>query len=374
MLNHKEVGGISSAILADQIAGRKKAKEKLPAFYNTSGIIYPPSINLEQTSSEATAIFKTSIVKRLFPSGGITAADLTGGFGVDTFFLSKAFREMHFVEPEGSILEIARHNHERLGASNIQYHHTTAENFIAGFNQSCDFFYADPSRRTAAGKKVYTLADSEPDLVNLSARILSKAPNLLVKTSPLLDIQAGMVQLKTVKSIFVVSVNNECKEVLFLCESNFRGEPTIETVNLSPKNSQFFEFKFSQERAEETDFSDPLKYLYEPNASILKAGAFKSIAHRFDLKKIQKNTHLYTSNSLMTEFPGRIFVIENMMRPDPSETKKYFPDGKANVATRNYPLTVDALKKKTGLKDGGEKYLIGFSGQQKKFLVVATRQ
>ncbi len=374
VLKHKKIMGLPSAIISDQIVGRKKAKEKLPLYYNTRQIIYPPAVNLEQSSSEQTALFKKEIILNLFPSGKATGADLTGGFGVDTFFLSKALYKIHYVEPLESLLETARHNHNRLGADNIQYHPSSAEVFIKEIHQPLDFFYIDPSRRTHARKKIYALEDSEPDVVTLKNKIFKMSAILLLKASPLLDIQAGIAQLATVKKVFVVSVNNECKEVLFLCEKDFDGVPVIETVNLLEHNrNQILEFTFPEEREEEVTFSDPLKYLYEPNASILKAGAFKSIARRFNLKKIQTNTHLYTAEHLLEQFPGRKFLVEKVVKPDPGEMKKHFPDGKANITTRNYPLTVEALKKKTGLKDGGEKFLIGFSGQHKKFLVIARR-
>lgn len=195
---------------------------------------------------------------------------------------------------------------------------------------------------------------------------------MVVKASPLLDIQAGMAQLASVKKVFAVSVNNDCKELLFFCEKGFEGTAVITAVNIPEGHTpQMFEFSFPEERAQKVEVSDPLRYLYEPNASILKAGAFKSAAARFNLKKIHVNTHLYTGEHLVDNFPGRKFLIEELVKP--STLKKYFPDGKANVTTRNYPLTPEALKKKTGLKDGGEKFLIGFSGEKKKFLAVARR-
>jgi hypothetical protein len=375
VLHQKEVSGIPAALIADQIGGRKKCKDKLPGFYQTSGIIYPPSINLEQASSEQTALFKTGILAQLFPSGAHTGVDLTGGFGVDAFYMSKMVRDLHFVERNSYILEIAKHNHAVLGVDNIHYHVLPAEKFMEINTEGCDFVYADPSRRTTTGKKIQALQDSEPDIVKLSLQIMTRASFLLVKTSPLLDIQAGIMKLPSVKKVFVLSVDNECKEVLFLCQQNFSGIPGIETVNLpNRKNPEVFQFTFSTEREAQVDFSDPLKYLYEPNASILKAGAFRSIASHFGVKKIEKNTHLYTADHLIAGFPGRVFLIAGFMRPDPAEAKKYFPDGKANVTTRNYPLSVQELKKKTGLKDGGDLFAIGFSGQQKKFLVVAKRQ
>jgi hypothetical protein len=271
------------------------------------------------------------------------------------------------------LLQIARHNHALLGATDIQYHHATAEDFLSTTGNAYDFIYADPSRRTARGKKTNSLQDSEPDITMLKTRIFQVTDVLILKTSPLLDIQAGITQLVHVKQVYIISVNNECKEILFICDKNFGSEPVVEAVNLTGEKPQTFEFTYTDERTKVVAYDDPLQYLYEPNASILKGGAFKSIANAFGLKKIHPSTHLYTSDNLIPEFPGRKFLLEDVITGSSTKIKKYFPDGKANVTTRNYPLSADALKKKTGLKDGGDKFLIGFSGQRKKFLVVAHR-
>jgi hypothetical protein len=233
----------------------------------------------------------------------------------------------------------------------------------------------DPSRRTTKKKKVHALEDAQPDVLRLKDEIFSRTSLMIVKGSPLLDIQAGMTQLGCVSNVFVVSVDNECKELLFVCRRHVTDEPLITAADVSDTGEvkHNFAFTFPQEKQEQTVFQDPLKYLYEPGAAILKAGAFKSVARHFNLRKIQANTHLYTSDNLLTAFPGRTFEIEAFVKPDPGILKKYFPDGKANVTTRNYPLTPEGLKKKTGLKDGGEKFLFGFSGEKKKFLVVARR-
>lgn len=375
VLKNKVLFGIPTAQLIDQIGTRRKAKTKLPSYYNTAGIIFPPPANFEQSSSEATARYKSEIIASLTENPGGKGADLTGGFGVDSYFLSKHFREVHYVEPQASLLELARYNHEMLGVRNVQYHALTAEDFINSTQETFDFIYVDPSRRTAEKKKVHALEDAQPDVLGLKDEIFSKTSLMIVKGSPLLDIQAGMTQLGCVSNVFVVSVDNECKELLFVCRQHFRDEPLITAADISDTGEvqHTFAFTFSQEKQEQTVFQEPLKYLYEPGAAILKAGAFKFIARHFNLRKIQANTHLYTSDNLLTAFPGRTFEIEAFVKPDPGVLKKYFPEGKANVTTRNYPLTPEALKKKTGLKDGGEKFLFGFSGEKKKFLVVARR-
>lgn len=376
VLRHKEILGVPSAIIAEQIAGRRKAKEKLPLYYQTPGIVYPPAINLEQTSSEQTAHLKSSLITEALAAHGdkrlARAIDLTSGLGIDTYFLSRIFTHFDAVEPNPALLKIAQHNHQQLGAKNIHHHNTTAEAFLAQLNKKVNLIFIDPSRRTS-NKKVFTLTDSEPDIVSLQHVIFEKTCNLLVKASPLLDITLALKALDFVKSVYVVAIDNEVKELLFLAEKDFKSEPLIHSVNLLKQRHDSFSFLLTDEAATITKFSDPLTYLYEPNAAILKAGAFKTIARRFNLSKIQSSTHLYTADHLAEDFPGRIFLIEARVKPDAKSLKPFFPEGKANVTTRNYPLTVEELKKKTGLKDGGEKFLIGFSGVKEKFLVAARR-
>jgi hypothetical protein len=376
VLRHKEILGIPAAIIAGQIAGRRKAKEKLPLYYHTPGILYPPALNLEQTSSEQTARFKASLINEVFPAHNnktsARAIDLTSGLGIDSYFLSRIFTSFDAVEPNRDLLEIAQHNHQQLGATNLRHHNTTAGSFLGQMNEKASLIFIDPSRRTA-NKKVFTLADSEPDVVSLQSLIFDKADNLLVKASPLLDISLALKALHAVKSVFVVAVDNEVKELLFFSEKEFKGEPVINSVNLVKQRRDCFSFSFTEEAEARARFSDPLAYLYEPNAAILKGGAFKSISQHFNMAKVQPSTHLYTADHLAEDFPGRIFAIEARVKPDARSLTPFFPEGKANITTRNYPLSVEELKKRTGLKDGGEKFLIGFSGMKEKFLVAARR-
>jgi 16S rRNA G966 N2-methylase RsmD len=372
VLKQKEILGIPSRVIAEQIIGRRKAKEKIPSFYNSHTIIYPPTLNIEQSSSEKTALFKHKILQEELKSETQTLVDLTGGFGVDTFYLSPLFKRVLYLEPDATLVEIVSHNHKELGTNNIQHFNTSAEDFLKTNDESVSAFFIDPSRRKN-GSKVYALADCVPNIVELTDQIYLKSNYLLVKTSPLLDLQQGLRELKGIKKVFVVSVDNECKEVLFLGEKSFPGEAEIITVNILADRTEDFSFFFSDENTADVHYHDPRQYLYEPNASIMKGGAFKSIAKIFSLDKIHSSTHLYSADKFIQNFPGRIFKIEALVKPDAKIIKAHFPEGKANVTTRNYPLSVDELKKKTGLKDGGEKYLIGFSGIKEKFLAAATR-
>lgn len=373
VLKQKEVNGIPASILATQLTGRKKAKSKLATWYKTSGITYPPSVNLEQSSSEATAIFKSNIIDSLALSNR-KAADLTGGFGVDTFFLSKKFKSFHYVEASADLVETAKHNHHQLGAANIIHHCLSAEKFMNQSEVDFDLVYIDPSRRDEHSRKVYKLADCFPDITTLQDIIFRKSHTLLVKTSPLLDIKQGLREILHVKKVFVVSVGNECKELLFLADRDFEGEPLIEAVNLFDNGNiqSTFTFSLTEERNARVEFGNPDQYLYEPNASIMKSGAFKLMSEKFGLFKLDVNTHLYTSSIVLPNFPGKIFQVE-CLNPDAQQLKKLLPGGKVNVMARNYPLTPEEIKKKLRLRDGGDKFLIGFSSSKKKWLAVCSR-
>lgn len=370
LLKHKTLFDLPASIIANQIVGRRKAKTKLPLYYNTPGIVFPPGLNLEQSSSEETALFKISILSEILLEKK-SLVDLTGGFGIDSFFLSKIFKEVHYVEPNAELLEFAQHNHQALSAYHINHHHTTAEDFVKIVSQF-DCAFVDPSRRTTTNKKVFRLSDCEPDIVNLLPKIFEHTNTMMIKTSPLLDIQQGINELQFVKHVWVVSVENDCKELLFLCEKDFVGEPIITAINLGSVHETFM-FRFSEEKSTLVHFSEPLTYLYEPNASILKAGAFKKVAEAFRLSKIHPNTHLYTSTNLLESFPGRIFKITHAIKSNAKALAQHIPEKKANVLTRNYPLSPEELKKKLNVSDGGEHYVIGFSGLKVKHLIVAQR-
>jgi 16S rRNA G966 N2-methylase RsmD len=221
VLKQKEVLGIPASVIATQLSGRSTAKNKLPTWYQTKGIVYPPTINLEQCSSEATARFKANILTDEIKSR-LVAVDLTGGFGVDSYFLSTIFKSTHHVDVNEELLEIAKHNHKTLGADSITYHNETAELFIESSKETFDVVYIDPSRRDRQSRKVFRLADCAPDIATLQHTIFKKSNFLLVKASPLLDIQQGLRELISVKKVFVVSVENECKELLFFAQVMFK--------------------------------------------------------------------------------------------------------------------------------------------------------
>jgi hypothetical protein len=366
LLSKKSIHGYPAEFIANQLDCRKRAKEKLPSWYANPEIVYPYKQNLEQCSSEITGKLKSDFIKAQ-KSNGILV-DLTGGFGVDTYFFSTVFKKIIHVEPDGKLCELAHENHQRLGTSNIEYSNQTAEDFLKTLSAQVDWIYLDPSRK-AQGKKMVRLSDCEPDVTQLLPLIWAKTDQILIKAAPLLDIKEGIKQLPGTRGVRVVSVNNECKEVLFHLQQGFIGEPDIECINIQSGGEERFAFRFSDEMEVASTFSESLDFIYEPNASILKAGAFKKIGKDFGLNKLAVNTHLYTSRDHINHFPGRVFKVLG----DLSKQTILLPDGKANIISRNHPLSPEDIKKKYKLKDGGNKYVLAFSGEKKKYLLVADR-
>ena len=339
------------AAIAEQLQVRRKAQYKLPEWFATEGLIFPPTLSMEQCSSEATARYKSSLLR------GQRLVDLTGGAGVDTYYLNQSFGQTDYVEQDGRLAQLARHNFAVLGASSISTHATSAEAFLSSLLQPVDAIYLDPARRDTQARRVFQLADSTPNVLELQNELLAKATTVLLKTAPLLDIQATLQALKNVSQVHVVAVRNEVKEVLYRMDRGHTGEPKITAINLQTAFEASFSFFRAQETRAEVTYADPMTYLYEPHAALMKAGAFKLIAQRFGLSKLHPNTHLYTSDELMSDFPGRTFRCRAVVPYQKKATRKCLSDGKASIATRNFPDTVATVRKKLGLADGGDAYL-----------------
>jgi len=352
VLRHKEILGVPSSLIAVQIAGRRKARYKLPRWHQTRGIVYPPALNLEQSSSEITGRYKQTVLS------GDHAADLTGGFGVDAFFLSQSFSNVDYVEPDAGLLPIAQHNLQLLGAHNIRFHATSAEEFLKGSRDNYDLIFVDPSRRAGA-RKTFRLPDASPDVVKLERDLRSRAARVLVKASPLLDLKQAYRELPSIHRLIVVAHENECKELLlFLHRDNTLSEPEIQAVVLQEGSvTTPFNFCWSEEKASAVRIGKIARYLYEPNAAILKSGAFKLVGARFGLAKLAIDSHLYTADKRRDDFPGRIFEVISRVAIEKG-LHQQFKNGQANILTRNFPLSVEQLKKKTGLIEGGDDYLI----------------
>ena len=350
--------------ILNQINGLQKAKLKLPTFYQNKAIVYPVGLSMEQCSSEQTALFKSQLVN------GKTAVDLTGGFGVDAYFFSKQFDEVSYVEQNQELFEVVQHNFKVLNAP-IKCYQTSCEDFLDKNTQLFDLAYIDPSRRDE-NKRVFKLAECTPNVIELLPQLLKTAQQVLIKTSPLLDIKQTLSDLKSVSKVWIVSVQNDCKEVLYLVNKTADNNPEIITVNIA-KNTSTFVFDYEKESTVFVDFSEPQTYLYEPNASVLKAGGFKSIAAQFGLNKLAVNTHLYTSNELITNFPGRVFKITNTLDYN-EKSVKTLGLKKANIATRNFPDSIEQIKKKLKLTDGGNNYLFATRNLYDKLILMVTEK
>lgn len=356
---------LDKEFILNQINGLQKAKTKLPEFYNTPNLMYPSKLSLEQSSSEETAIFKSKLVK------GNSLVDLTGGFGIDSFYFSKQYKSVCYVEPQEQLFNTVSNNFNVLGAVNIKTVNQTAEDFLKTNTQQFDIAYIDPSRRNE-NQKVFMLGDCLPNIVELQDAIFKIASKILVKTSPILDLKQSIKELKTVSEVWVVSVNNDCKEVLYLLEQKTGSAIKINTVNLSTTN-QYLSFTFNEEVNSIPDYSEPLQYLFEPNASVLKAGAFKSVCNNFNVTKLAPNTHLYTSATAIENFPGRSFKITQLLPYNTTDFKK-LGIKKANVSCRNFKETVVQVKKKLNLKDGGDTYLFATTDNSNKPILVIVNK
>jgi len=349
--------------IANQVLSRQKLKTKLPDWHSNYDLILPAPTSIEQSSSIETASYKKKLIS------GDHLVDLTGGMGIDCLTLSAKFKKSTYVEIEPSIGEAFQHN-AKIFRVDTEIKQCSAEKYLDDFEGKA-FFYLDPSRRDKLKNKVIRLEDCSPNLLELLPLLKEKAKKVLVKLSPILDIAHLVEEINYIEEVHVVSVKNDCKELLLLLDFNYNSEPTIKSVNLLTGQPEF-----TITRAEEENFISELgklaTYLYEPNASILKAGAFKSVGKRFDLNKLSINTHLYTSHDVKNSFPGKIFkVIDLDAKKNLSD---YAENGHINVITRNYPLAAQQLKKKFKIKDGGIYSLIGFRDQaEKPQLVIAKR-
>ncbi|BDD02876.1 THUMP-like domain-containing protein [Aureibacter tunicatorum] len=366
----KESFDIKEAI--NQIQARQKAKNKLPEWWSRKGLLFPPLISMEQCSSELTAKFKAGLIK------GNSIVDLTGGFGVDCYYLSRNFTKATYIEQYKPLFEIVDHNYKTLEAHHISTLNVNAEEFSHANTVKFDWVYIDPARRSDVNQKLYKLQDCEPDIVNLKSEIFKFSPNILVKTSPMLDIKQAVKELESVYQIWVISVNNECKEVLYALRnvSNEDEAITITTINLGKNHTDAFETIWDQTVKPKINYHEPKigDFLYEANASIMKAGIFDHLSEKLSIDKIAPNSHLFTNSHLLQDFPGRKFKIEHVLPFDKKKILRCLPDKKANISQRNFHLSPEQIKKKTGIKDGGDIYIFFSTDNKNKPIVFVTKK
>ena len=355
---------VDTKSVIEQIEAKQRSKTKLPTWFYSENIYYPNKLNIEQTSSETTAKYKSKLIK------GETIIDLTGGFGVDSFYFSKQFKTVNYCEVNETLTIIVKHNFNQLNVQNIETIHTDGIRYLINSAHTFDWIYIDPSRRHDSKGKVFFLKDCLPNVPEHIEMLFKHSKNVMIKTSPLLDLTIGINELKYVKTIHVVAVNNEVKELLWILENGFNDGISIETINIKKDTDELFKFNFEEEKQTKLNYSLPLTYLYEPNAAILKAGAFSQISKHLQILKLHKHSHLYTSESLV-DFPGRVFKIEKLI-PYNRKTLKKLNLSKANITTRNFPETVKQLRKKFKIKDGGDLYVFFTINQKNEKIVILT--
>ncbi|MBU2949224.1 class I SAM-dependent methyltransferase [Tamlana agarivorans] len=352
--------------IIEQIEAKNRSLKKLPTWFKTKNIYYPNKLNIEQTSSEITAKFKSELIS------GNSIIDLTGGFGIDCYYFSKRFKNVTHCEINPSLSAIVNHNYEQLKIENITTYIGDGLAYLKESKNKFDWIYIDPSRRHDSKGKVFFLSDCLPNVPKNLELLFSHSNSILIKTSPLLDLTIGINELQHVKTIHIIALNNEVKEILWVLNRDFTEETSIKTVNLKKNDIEIFNFLLSDEKLAEPIYSEPRSYLYEPNAALLKAGAFESVSKRLNIFKLHKHSHLYTSDAII-EFPGRRFRIEKTLLYNKKEIKK-LGLSKANVTTRNFPETVQNIRKKFKIKDGGNFFLFfTTNNNNEKIILICTK-
>lgn len=345
---------VSIQEIVQQIKGRQVAQKKF-SFLLKEGIIFPPQLNLEQSSSEKTAFYKSEILK------GKKFIDLTSGFGIDAFYLSKNFEEITLVEQNPELLAIVEHNWNVLGRK-AKFISQKLEDFLHENTETFDVIYLDPARRDHNKNKVFLLEDLSPNILEIQEKLLSISAEVVIKLSPLIDLKYLVSVLSNIFRIDIIALKNDVKEVVVFLSNQNSDKIICHCVNLETEESMFT-FTFGDEETTVAEFGEPERYIYIPNNSILKAGIFNVISEKFRLKKLHPNTHLYTSNQKITDFPGRILEMEVI------DAKLIVKKSQFNIISKNYPLKPEEIKKKYNLKDGGENYLIFTQSKKGKIIL-----
>ncbi len=338
-------------VAATQIEGWQTACIKNPAWAATDGIIYPPRISMEQCSSEATALYKASLAE------GYSFTDLTGGFGIDCSYMARNFSKATYIERNSELCKIAKHNFALFGLQHIEVRNSNSEDILATIPQQ-DWIFADPARRDDIGRKVVALSDCEPDITRIEELLMQKTKRAMIKCSPMLDITAACKELHYVSEVHVLAVNNECKELLFILSDKEKKGVELHCINLQKEGRQQFCCLLKEEDNLPNYTADVKEYLYEPNVAIQKAGCHNSLAKYYNLEKLHPNSHLYTSERFIEKFPGRAFKVVGVSRFSKSDIKEMLGETKqANITIRNFPESVQTLRKRLKIAEGGDIYL-----------------
>lgn len=388
-LQHAGRTDIDLPYALDQIAGRRKARLKLPQWAATEGIIYPPHLSMEQCSSEQTARYKANVAARLMKqagnekpatttdgTGGSVLVDLTGGFGVDFSYLAPLFGRAVYIERQSHLCDISRRNMACLGITQAEVVCGDCTQIIEALGHAT-MIYADPARRDGHGGRTFAISDCTPDVLALRDTLLAKADFTMIKLSPMLDWRKAVADMGgCVGEVHIVSAGNECKELLLVVSSRYAGLERVYCVN----DGQAFSFtpeeastqsatdNFATDGGTPGDATPP--YLYEPNASLMKAGCFALIARRYGARQVSRDSHLFISAEAITNFPGRSFTVKAVTTMNKRELKAALAGiDRANVSVRNFPMTADALRKKLRLKDGGGVYIFGTTAEDGRHLL-----
>ena len=366
---------IDMPLAVQQIEGLRTAAEKWPSLLGHEDFMYPPRLNREQASSEATARYKASLLSpptsHLSP---LTLADLTGGMGIDTLaFASLHAATVDYVERDPDLCALMERNLAAMGITNVTVHCADSLEWLIP-HSSFDILYLDPARRNAAGRKVAAFEDCTPDILQHLDLLRAKAQRLLIKASPMIDISLALRQLGTVSEVHIVAVKGECKEVLFLCGGSAATEPTINLANLTSLSSQAstarmasFSFRPSEEQTATATYCAAVgRYLYDPHAALRKAGCFRLLGQRLSLPLLAPNSHLYTSDEWLPDFPGRTFEVLQEVPLNRKAIREALPGGEAHVVVRNFPAEAAVLQKQLGLREGGDRFLIATTAASRR--------
>ena len=382
LLLGKAPEGVNLQLCAKCIQARAKMKIKAPLWWENLALAYPFSVSVEQGSSQTTALLKQRIIKELFnnlPDSdtpcSIKTADLTGGMGIDSYFISQIATTHYYFERTKELCEATEYNFSQLGSTNIivSNRDVTADGCAVLkelAKKEISLVYIDPARRTATGDKAILLQDYEPNVLDLQEHLFAISRFVLIKVSPMADIKLNLKYLPNTRAVYIVTVENECKELLFLLDREHSGsEPLIDVVQKDEVTLLLSE----EENATATYTSTPGKYLYEPGKGMLKAGAYKLISERYRCRKLAVSTHLYTSDEEINDFPGKTFCIEEVIpfnKKSLKEVAKRFP--KADLTARNFPMDTNALKKLSGIKDGGSNHIFAVTLHNGEKVLIIT--
>lgn len=368
ILKYTDIDGIDIKLIAHQILGRKIAREKFPFLLDYDQYIYPPKISLEQASSEATARYKA----RGF--SGDRFCDLTGGMGLDSYMIGKNFKHVDYVERNPELCQLAERNFKVLGMEHVTVHNLDADKFLENNHNTYDLVYIDPSRRIE-GQRRTSVRLLEPDIVTLQEKILAVADALLVKLSPMQDVTECVSLLPTSREVSVVAVGNEVKELLIKLDKEKPENTSIRAALLGKKEEKCLTASLEDVKGRSIAITPPQGLLYLPHPAILKCALQDHIAEKYNLSKLHKNTHIYTSSDLHETYPGRILEVIEITRLNKKLLKPYISDGHINVIVKNFPLTPAEIKKKLRVRDGGLHYLVAFTdGDNNKSVAICHKR